>query len=384
MMGDTQAGPRLTLIHGGEVYTPEPIGVQSVLLAGTTILKIGAIDRRAIQSLGVPCTFIDASGCVVAPGLIDPHEHLIGAGGEEGFTSRMPEVSLHEIVGAGITTVVGCLGTDMTTRHLSSLLAKVHQLEAEGITAYLYTGGYAFPPETLTGTVTNDIVMIANVIGVGEIAISDTRCSEPTPHELARLVSQSIAGGMIGGKAGVTHFHVGPGKKRLSLLRTLIEQHETPVEYLYPTHINRSEALMDEAIKLAQHGAFVDIDTVDDDLATWLGYYREHDGPLDRITVSSDAHTAGGSPAKLYKHLIGMVCDYGWSLAEALPLATSNPAQILQLRHKGRLQAALDADVIVLRRESLELVHVLAKGRMMVAHGQIVAPSQTEENPATS
>jgi beta-aspartyl-dipeptidase (metallo-type) len=372
----------LTLIHGGEVYTPEPIGVQSILLAGSTILKIGAIDRRAVQALGVPCTLIDAAGCVVTPGLIDPHQHLIGAGGEEGYTSRLPEVSLHEIISAGITTVVGCLGTDMTTRHLSSLLAKVRQLEAEGITAYLYTGGYGFPPQSLTGTVTNDIVMIANVIGVGELAISDTRCSEPTSHELARLVSQSITGGMIGGKAGVTHFHIGPGKKRLSLLRTLVEEHETPVEYLYPTHINRSNELMDEAIKLAQRGAFVDIDTVDDDLAQWLGYYREHDGPLDRITVSSDAHTAGGSPAKLYKHLIGMVCDHGWTLAEALPLATSNTAQILKLKHKGRLEPTLDADVVVMRRQTLELVHVIAKGQVMVEDGQIVAPSQTEDDQA--
>jgi beta-aspartyl-dipeptidase (metallo-type) len=373
----------LTLIHGGEVYTPEPIGVQSLLLAGSMILNVGPIERQALRSLHVPYTTIDASRCIVAPGLIDPHEHLIGAGGEEGFGSRMPEVSLHEIISSGITTVVGCLGTDVTTRHLSSLLAKVRQLEVEGITAYLYTGGYSIPPQALTTSVTNDITMIANVIGIGELAISDPRCSEPTVHELARLVSQGITGGMIGGKAGVTHFHVGPGKKRLALLNQLLEQHETPAQYLYPTHINRSEALMDEAIQLARRGAFVDIDTVDDDLHKWLGYYREHDGPLDQITISSDAHTAHGSPMKLYRSFVAQIRDHGWSLAEMLPLCTSNPAKVLQLKQKGSLQAGLDADVLIMRRDTLEVVHVFARGRQMVKDGEMVAGSQTDD-PATT
>ncbi|HEX6289626.1 MAG TPA: hypothetical protein VFZ66_10575 [Herpetosiphonaceae bacterium] len=372
----------LTLIQGGEVYTPEPIGVQSILLAGDTILKIGEVDRAALCALDVPITVIDAAGCAVTPGLIDPHEHLLGAGGEEGFGSRMPEVSLHEIVCSGITTVVGCLGTDMTTRHLSSLLAKTHQLAVEGISAYMYTGGYAVPPVTLTGTVTNDIIMIANVVGIGELAISDPRCSEPTLPELARLVSQGITGGMIGGKAGVTHFHIGPGKKRLSLLTELLDQHETPPQYLYPTHINRSEALMDEAIALARRGAFVDLDTVDDDLGTWLGYYRDHDGPLSQLTLSSDAHTAKGSPQKLYRNVVAAVREHGWSLGEILPLLTRNPARALHLKRKGCLDVGLDADVLVMRRKTLEVVHLFALGRQMVRDGQPAAPSQTDD-PAT-
>jgi beta-aspartyl-dipeptidase (metallo-type) len=364
----------LTLIHGGEVYTPQPIGVQSLLLAGDTILKIGAIDRQALRALGIPCLVIDATGCVVTPGLIDPHEHLIGAGGEDGFGSRMPEVTLQQIVGAGITSVVGCLGTDMTTRHLSSLLAKVQQLQVQGISAYMYTGGYALPPQTLTGTVTDDLVLFASVIGIGEFAIADPRCSEPTPHELARLVSQGMVGGMISGKAGVTHFHVGPGKKRLSLIRTLIEEHETPIECFYPTHINRSTELMDEAIELARRGAFVDIDTVDDDLPQWLGYYRDHDGPLDRITVSSDAHTSAGSPGKLRRNLLSLIHEHGWSLADMLPLCTSNPATALKLKRKGYLRAGMDADLLVMRQGNLDLVQLFARGNHLLKDGQIVAP----------
>jgi beta-aspartyl-dipeptidase (metallo-type) len=369
------------LIDNGRVYTPDDQGTQSILLIGGTIGHIGPIDRLALEALPLPLEVIDASGCIVAPGFVDPHEHLIGAGGEDGFATRMPEVSLRQIVCSGITTVVGCLGTDMTTRHQTSLLAKTKQLEAGGITAYMYTGGYSIPPRTLAATITDDLVMIDNVIGFGELAISDKRCSEPALNELARMVSQAIAGGMIGGKAGVTHFHIGPGKKRLSLLRQMLEEHETPPQYLYPTHINRTEELMDEAIEFAGLGAFVDIDTVNDDLPQWLQYYREHGGDLGRLTVSSDAHTADGSPEKLYRNFVRVMRELDIPLVEVLPLFTRNPAAVLQLKHKGRLEQGADADVLILREHTLEVVHVIARGKPMVRDGQFVVEGMLDETP---
>lgn len=359
-----------TLIENGELYGPEPLGVQPLLLVGDRIAHIGPLDRAALRALPLDCQTIDATGCIVTPGLIDPHEHLTGAGGEEGFATRMPEVPVRDIVLAGFTTVVGCLGTDMTTRFQTGLLGKVRQLKAEGISAYMYTGGYAIPPQTLTRTITDDLVMIDEVIGFGEMAISDPRCSEPPINELGRIVSQAIVGGMIAGKAGVTHFHVGPGKKRLALLRELLEEHETPAQYLYPTHITRSALLMDEAIALAKQGSYVDIDTVDDDLVDCLRSYRQRGGPMDRLTISSDAHTPGGSPAKLYRNIVAAAHAPDLGLELVLPLCTRNPAAVLKLAQKGRLAAGLDADVLVLRHESLEIEHVFARGRQMVAHGE--------------
>src|SRR5689334_22116095 len=115
----------LTLIQHGDVYTPDHAGVQAVLLAGATILKVGAVDEAAVRALDAPCETIDATGCLVVPGFIAPHAHVIGAGGESGFASRTPPVSLAEVVRAGVTTIVGCLGTDTTTRHLTELLGRV-------------------------------------------------------------------------------------------------------------------------------------------------------------------------------------------------------------------------------------------------------------------
>lgn len=364
----------LTLIENGEVFAPEPRGVQTVLVAGETVLRIGPVhaDGDALRRSGLPCETVDATGCVVLPGLIDPHQHLVGAGGEQGFGSRMPEVDAAALAAAGITTAVGCLGTDTVTRSLRTLLGKVRQLEAQGLSAYLYTGGFQVPPPTLTGAVLSDLVLIDKVIGVGEIAIADIRGSQPTLAELARLVSDAWVGGTLTGKAGVTHFHVGPLKEQLAPLHALLDQYELPPAALYATHVHRSQALLADAAALAARGAFVDIDTIDEDLAPWLVRYREAGGPLDRLTASSDAQTRGGAPAKLYGQLVSCCRDHAMPLAEVLPLFTSNPATALKLPRKGRLRAQADADVLVARRDSLELVHVLARGRHVVRDGRVL------------
>jgi beta-aspartyl-dipeptidase (metallo-type) len=366
-----------TLIEHGEVYAPEPCGVQSVLLAGDKIVKIGAVDGAKLAALDLPCEIVDAAGCLVTPGLIDPHEHLIGAGGEEGFASRTAEVPLSQLLQNGITTAIGCLGTDTATRHLSSLLGKVRQLHAGGLTAYMYTGGFQVPPPTLTGSVMDDLVLIDKAIGLGEIAISDTRSVEPTLDELARFVSLTVLGGMVGGKAGVVHFHVGPGKARLSLLNDLLDKHEIAPQTLYPTHCNRTQALLDDAIAFAKRGAYVDIDTTEENLADGLRYYRDHGGPLDRLTVSSDAHAIGNT-LKLYEQFTVSVRDHKLALDWVLPLFTRNTAAVLKLPAKGALRAQQDADVLVLRKDSLDLVRVFARGRQMLKDGQVVVQSENE------
>src|SRR5699024_6039311 len=100
-----------TLIKNGDIYAPEHLGKTSVLLSGKTILKIGEIDEEKLVSLfGVEV--VDASGMAVTPGIIDPHVHLIGGGGEGGFATRTPELQLGGVIKAGVTTVIGNLGTD--------------------------------------------------------------------------------------------------------------------------------------------------------------------------------------------------------------------------------------------------------------------------------
>ncbi len=360
----------LTLIQNGEVFTPDARGVQSVLVVGGRIGFVGAVDARKYADLDVPCDVVDAAGCLVTPGLIDPHQHLIGAGGEQGFATRTSEVGFEELVRAGITTVVGLLGTDTTTRTLTALLGRCKQLDALGLTAYMYTGGFRLPTPTIMSSVMDDIVLIDKVIGVGEIAIADNRSLEPQVHELARVVSSAMVAGTLTGKAGVTHFHVGPSDQRLALLHQLLDQYDVPPESLYPTHNERSEALMDEAIALAQRGAYVDMDTIEADSVKWLRYYLDHDGPPDRLTVSSDAH-AQGTTLRLYEMFTACLREARLTPDRVLPHFTRNTAQALKLAAKGRLEPGADADILVIDNRSLELRHVLARGRWLLRDGEL-------------
>jgi beta-aspartyl-dipeptidase (metallo-type) len=360
----------LTLIENGEIYGPQPQGRRDVLLIGDRIARIGEIDRRAVERLGIELAVIDATDCLVTPGLIDPHEHLLGGSGERGFSTQTPEIFLGEIISAGITTVVGCLGVDTTTKTMPGLLARAKALREEGLAAFIYTGGYNVPPTTLTGSVRGDILFVEEVIGAGEIAISDLRATETDVGSLARLVTEAYVGGMLSRKAGVTHFHVGDGQGRLEPLRKLLDEYDVEADWLYPTHVERSPVLMEEALELTRRGVTIDVDTVEEDLAQWLRFYLDGGGDAARLTASSDASIS--SPRTLYSQVRDCIINHRFAVELVLPLVTSNTARVLKLHRKGCLTEGMDADVLVLRKDSLELREVIARGRRMMRGGRVV------------
>jgi beta-aspartyl-dipeptidase (metallo-type) len=360
----------LTLIENGEIYAPAPGGKSSILLGAGKILKIGEISRQTVESLHIELDVIDATDCIVTPGFIDPHDHLLGGSGEKGFASQTPEIYPSELVGAGITTVIGLLGVDTTMKTMAGLLAKAKALKEEGMSAYLWTGGYDVPPTNIIGTPRNDIMFIEEVIGSGEIAISDERSTDHVPQQLAKLVIDTHNGGMLAKKAGVTHFHVGHGEQRLKPLTNLLDEFDViKPEWLYPTHITRSEDLMLEAIELAKRGSFVDIDTVDEDLPKWFKFYLDKGGLPEKLTVSTDASIT--SPYNLLEQLRACVIEHKFPLEQVLTCVTANTAQVLHLEQKGKLEEGKDADVLVLRRENLEIKDVIAGGRRLMKSGRL-------------
>jgi beta-aspartyl-dipeptidase (metallo-type) len=361
----------LTLIENGDVYAPEHLGEQSILLVDGKIGRIGEVDRDALDGIGLDVDVIDASNCIVCPGFIDPHEHLLGGSGEEGFATQTPEIHLSEIVTAGITTVVGTLGVDTTMKTMAGLLAKAKALREEGLTAYLWSGGYNVPATSIMSSVREDMMFIDEVIGAGEVAIADERAMEPSIRELAKLVVDTRMGGKLSGKAGVTHFHVGPGKRRMKCLEDLLDcdQFEIDPCWLYPTHVERSETLMRAAITLTKRGCHVDIDVQEENLARWLAFYVDHGGDLTKLTVSSDASKKG--PGTLFDQIRNCARGHRLSLPELLALVTRNTADVLALGHKGRLQYGAHGDLLVIDREEFSLVHVLAHGKRMVRDGEL-------------
>ena len=359
------------LIENGQLYCPEPKGRKSVLIADSHIQKIAStIDRRALDMLGVDYEVIDADGCVVAPGLVDCHQHLLGGSGEGSLALQTPMLFPSEILRAGITTVVGTLGVDTTIKTIQGLLGRAKALKEEGITAHMWTGGYNIPPTTILGCVRDDMLFVDEVIGCGEIAISDERGLNQSAQELAKIVRDTHVGGLLSGKAGISHFHVGEEETRLQPLRDLVEQFRVKPEWMYPTHVQRNERLLREAIELAHAGSYLDFDTVNEDLARWLELYIAEGGPIEQLTISSDADS--GTPDTHYRQLCQLVVKHGYTLDLVLPMATSTPARVLKLESKGCLAEGKDADVIVLDEGTLEIREVITNGERRMADGRLL------------
>ncbi|MGD8538090.1 MAG: beta-aspartyl-peptidase [Candidatus Aminicenantes bacterium] len=382
----------VTLVRGGKVYTPGPLGERDLLILSS---KIGAIaEPGAIRISGLPVDEVNASGKRIFPGFVDGHVHILGGGGEGGPATRAPEITVEDITTSGVTTVIGCLGTDGTTRHMESLLAKANGLEKEGISTYIFVGSYQIPVVTLTGSVRTDITLIDKVIGAGEIAVSDHRSSQPTFEEFCRLAAECRVGGMLGGKAGILHCHLGDGERRLEMLFRLIESTEIPITQIIPTHCNRNRELLEESIRFVQKGGYIDL-TADLDpdppedghlsVATAIRLCQEENSPLTNITVSSDANgslpvfdeegiltglTIATQKSLLtnFKHLVQ---EEILSPTEAARLFSTNTADFYKLEYKGKIQEGNDADLIFLD-DQWDLTGLIAKGQKMMWDGELL------------
>lgn len=381
----------LTLLKNGEVFAPESLGEKDILISGRSITAMA--DPGTIRISGVEVDTIDASGCSILPGFIDTHVHITGGGGEGGPATRAPEITLEDIVESAVTTVIGCLGTDGTTRHMSSLLAKARGLEAEGLNTYIFTGSYEIPVVTITGSVRTDLVLIEKVIGAGEIAISDHRSAQPTFEDFAKLAAECRVGGMLGGKAGVLHCHMGGGARKMALIHRLFKETEIPSSQVIPTHVNRNKELLVDALPFLKIGGIIDLtagmepgsDEEEVSLASSLLFLKESGIPLGQVTVSSDSNgsmpifNAEGKLIGLtiatqksllinFRHLVK---EKILSLGEAAALFSTNSATAYKFAETGRLHKGFNADLILLDKD-LNLTHHFVKGRKMMDSGKMV------------
>ena len=370
----------LSIIRNANVYAPQPLGLKNLLIGGGKILAM------TDDSLDIPVALlsddIDLQGQTLAPGFIDAHAHITCGGGEAGFATQVPPVPLSQFTAFGVTTVVGLLGTDDTTRSTANLLARVYGLREEGMSAYCWTGGYHYPLTTLTQSAREDIVYLEPVIGIGEFAISDHRSSQPTFNEIIRIASDAHVAGLMTGKAGIVHFHLGDGSRKLELIQRAFQETELPARVFNPTHVNRNKPLFDESCSLLPSGMYMDITAFPDNCledgwsaAQALLLAQERDCPMAQITISSDGggcmpefdktgelvKMGFGRPETLIATLKSTVRS-GMALEVVLSSLTANVARLLRLSSKGEIKVGADADLLVLDHD-LEINDVMALGQ---------------------
>jgi beta-aspartyl-dipeptidase (metallo-type) len=389
------------LVENAEIYAPEKLEARDVFVAQDRFAWIG--NGFPAKSTLPGIERIDGSGCLLLPGFIDNHVHIIGGGGEGSYRTRTPEITLTDLTTAGVTSVVGVLGTDAVTRHTASLVAKARALEEEGVSAWAMLGSYQLPLRPLTGNVQDDLVLVDKLIGVGEVAISDHRSSQPLKDEVARIAAAARVGGMLSGKGGIVNVHMGDGPRGLSMLKAIAEETELTLAQFLPTHVNRNPELFAEAVEYAASGGHVDLTTsttpvflAEGEVKCSVGLKRLLDAkvPAARVSFSSDGQGSMpdfdengrfkgltiGRCASLWPEVVDAVREEGIPLEIALAVITSSPADHYRLPRKGHVAAGMDADFVLVDRETLAIRTVVARGRIMVKDGRPLVFGTFEKN----
>lgn len=386
----------MKLIKRADVYIPQHLGLRDILICGEKLAAIAPeISLTAAADL---VEIIDLEGKRVVPGYLDGHVHITGGGGEQGPSSRVPECKVSELVGCGVTTVLGLLGTDCISRSLENILAKTRAINDDGLTAYMLTGSYRIPSPTLTGDVMRDMVLIDRVIG-SKAALSDHRSSAPTVAELARLFSEVRVGGLVGGKAGLTVVHMGAGLTGVEPLVKAAEQSDTNLMKILPTHCGRNENTFQNAVAYSKLGGNFDL-TADAAVlaeqnggaARWVSRALALGVDISQITISSDGY--GSQPIFnekmecigmtytrcniIHEELVRMVQQEKIPLETALCTITSNVAARMGLTgKKGEIIPGADADLVVLD-DSLAISKVFARGVLGYTEGRAILKGRFE------
>jgi beta-aspartyl-dipeptidase (metallo-type) len=395
----------MLILRNAEVYAPQPLGRRDVVVAGERIV---ALAPSGVRITGFPVEEHDLNGAVLTPGFIDNHVHVLGGGGGLGFASRAPELQMSQLATAGITTVIGMLGFDATTKSMESLVARTKAFWQEGISAYALTGAtLEHPVPTLTGRIRTDIAFIEEIIGVGEVSVSELGygfdSNGPGAQYIAEAATAALLAGRLSGKRGVLCLQVPPHVGAcLKPVMTMIDRTGLPISQFIASHVNQSASYMEDAVRWGRSGGWVDVganyspeNNYERALppAKAVGALREAGVPLERILVSSDGNGAPPKEEKGEAQPAGanympvsaladifrrLVLDELMQPDEALAVVTANPASALGLATKGRIAPGLDADMIVFSAD-WRIDKVIARGRLMVAAGAATERGMFEE-----
>ena len=371
------------LIKNAHVFAPTDLGKKDVLMVGENVVAIGEDLPAWLPDTEV----IDAKGQIMTPGFFDQHIHVTGGGGEGGPVSRTPEIMLSELVACGTTSLVGVSGTDFVTRSIENLLAKVRALKTEGVSAWMYTSNYKYPPTTMSGSVSQDMFLVPECLGV-KIALGDHRSSFPTLDEVLALLAEIRVGGMIAGKTGFLHIHTGNIPGSFDMYKEIVAR-GFPIRHIRPTHCGRIRHVFDAAVEFAKAGGYIDITTgascCFEHPAQAVVAALEAGVDPTHITLSTDGHGSvprfnekgemvglgvGGVAGNLTE-VKRLITEHGMPIEKAITFISSNVGQALGLAGQGVIEVGGCANACLFN-DSLELTTVVSRNRVMMRNGEIV------------
>lgn len=369
----------MILIKNARLYSPKEEGLKDILIGGGKFLIVDDKIELSLKNIEE----IDANGEIVHPGFIDGHVHAIGGGGEDGMLSRVPPLNEKKIAEAGVTTIVGLLGTDGYTRTIRDLVAKIKGFKEWGLSAYCLTGSYQVPTVTLTGNVGDDIIWVDEIIGT-KVAVADHRCSFPTTAELLRLASEVRLASLMSHKCGLIHIHVGADELGIEQLFEIHKMSPIPIKHFYPTHMGGH---MEQARRWLALGGHIDITcngNADEKAIELLEKYP------DDVTLSTDSNGSFPKWNKDHSAIVGMgagsiseldvyinkMIDKGFDRALAYKSVTENPATAMLMKEKGQVKEGYDADIVI--RDGKRIRYVISKGQILLKEG-IAKPSMYDD-----
>lgn len=306
---------------------------------------------------------VDGRGLIASPGLVDIHCHLVGGGGSHGPATRPLPVCADDLLGAGITTVAGCLGRDILPSAMWHALRTARGLRQEGIDASLFTGGLGPKPRYLLSHPGHDVALLDGVVGM-KIGL-DRDSPRRSGAELANQVLEVVAFAREMGRRARFQVHVGADPSFIEQCHDLFSGLGVGEEFdLAVTHMNWTPDHVKQAAILAELGSWIDLTATLDpaqfpgavSVVEALGTLLETGIAPSGISVSSDsngAHVEGQSPPRVIRHLPTVLWDtyravvggHGREVAEEVFSAA--PSAFLGLATKGRVEVGYDADVLL-------------------------------------
>jgi beta-aspartyl-dipeptidase (metallo-type) len=390
----------LTILKNADLYAPGHLGSNDVLIAGERIVSIAP----QIDSPTPGTEVVDLGGARVVPGLVDGHLHQIGGCGLEGYASRAPEIWAGEIAAAGITTSVATPGIENLTKNMDAVLAKAHALETDGLSTYAFIGGFRKPFMSVTGSVRRDLYLIEKIIGI-KIALGDAVASRFTEFELIELAAELEWACQATGKACIMHTHLGSLDDPAGQLLDTIRHSNAAPERFQATHGNNTRATLAASVELAKAGCVVDLNPLLDPERGYrksigvrdaVPFLLDANVELSMLTMSTDANASvpwkrpDGTRGPYLKYLeslwqgvIELVERAGLPFEDVLPLVTANPARVLRLRQKGRIEVDMDADLLVLDAQS-RISDVYSRGALVVQSTRPLIRSMYESEGAVA